>query len=82
MSSGRFGPAKEYKDFTENYSCGRIDIHGLDNEEYYGGQHEYSLSVMRTEDWNQWLNIVRTHTYNGNFEKVRTLIRWIGLYHE
>jgi hypothetical protein len=25
MTSGRFGPAKEYKDFTESYSCGRID---------------------------------------------------------
>ena len=63
MTSGRFGPAKEYKDFTESYSCGRIDIHGLDNEEYYGGQHEYSLSVMRTEDWNalgSWLDKLET----------------------
>ena len=92
MSSGRFGPAKEYKDFTENYSCGRIDIHGLDNEEYYCGQHEYGVSPMRTEDWNalsNWLNNLRTHklhTYNElicNFEKdYGQLIRWIGLYHE
>ena len=52
MSSGKFGPAKEYKDFTESYSCGRIDIRGLDNEEYWCGQHEYSVAPMRTEDWN------------------------------
>lgn len=58
-TSGKFGPVKEYKDFTESYSCGRIDIRGLDNEEYWGGQHEYSVAPMRTEDWNalgDWLD--------------------------
>ena len=85
-TSGRFGPAKEYKDFTESYSCGRIDIRGLDEEEYYCGQHEYGVSPMRTEDWyalSNWLNNLRTHklhTYNElicNFEKdYNQLIRW------
>ena len=92
MSSGRFGPIKEYKSYTESYSGGRIDIYGLDEEEYWGGKHEYGIGVMRTEDWNalsKWLNNLRTHklhTYNElicNFEKdYGQLIRWIGLYHE
>ena len=88
MTSGRFGPAKEYKDFTESYSCGRIDIRGLDEEEYYCGQSEYSLGVMRTEDWNalgDWLDELETPslcTYEElicNFEKdYGRLIRWIN----
>lgn len=87
MSSGRLGPIKEYKSYTESYSGGRIDIYGLDEEEYWGGKHEYGIGVMRTEDWNalsKWLNNLRTpklHTYNElicNFEKdYGQLIRWI-----
>ena len=45
-------PAVEYKDFTESYSCGRIDIYGLDESEHWGGKSEYSLGVMKTESWN------------------------------
>ena len=59
MTSGKFTPAIEYKDFTESYSCGRIDIRGLDEEEYYCGQSEYGVAPMRTEDWNAlsgWLD--------------------------
>ena len=86
MSSGRFGPIKEYKSYTESYSCGRIDIRGLDEEEYYCGQHEYSVAPMRTEDWNalsDWLDDIEDEsltTYKDlicNFEKVYTqIIRW------
>jgi len=86
MTSGKFGPAKEYKDFTESYSCGRIDIRGLDNEEYWDGQHEYGVAPMRTEDWNalgDWLDELETPslcTYEeliSNFEKdYNQLIRW------
>ena len=45
-------PPVEYKDFTESYSCGRIDIYGLDESEHWGGKSEYSLGVMKTESWN------------------------------
>ena len=86
MTSGKFGPAKEYKDFTESYSCGRIDIRVLDNEEYWGGQSEYSLGVMRTEDWNafgDWLDELETEElvqYNTLIEQFEThygkRIRW------
>ena len=53
----------EYKDYLESYSCGRIDIYGLDEEEYWCGKHEYGLAPMRTEDWNaftDWLYQMQT----------------------
>ena len=52
-------PVREYKDYLESYSCGRIDIYGLDAEEYWCGKHEYGVAPMRTEDWDDlsdWLN--------------------------
>tara|TARA_R100000541_G_scaffold58996_2_gene71369 strand:+ start:4330 stop:4698 length:369 start_codon:yes stop_codon:yes gene_type:complete len=51
-TSGKILPAVEYKDFTESYSCGRIDIYGLDESEYWGGKSEYGVPVMKTESWN------------------------------
>ena len=64
MSSGEcISPPFEYKDYTESYSCGRIDVYGLDEEEHWSGRHEYSLGVMRTEDWQEltkWLNTCKT----------------------
>jgi len=60
MTSGKFiQPPREYKHFLESYSCGRIDIRGLDEEEYYSGWYEYGVAPMRTEDWNalsDWLD--------------------------
>ena len=53
----------EYKDYLESYSCGRIDIYGLDEEEYWCGKHEYSVAPMRSEDWNRfsaWLYEMQT----------------------
>ena len=35
-----------------NYACGRIDIYGLDEEEYWCGKHEYGVGVMKQESWN------------------------------
>ena len=88
MTSNMFGPSKEYKDFTESYSCGRIDIYGLNTEEYWGGKHEYRLGIMRTEDWNafgNWLHVLKTPslcTYEElicNFEKdYNQRIRWVN----
>jgi hypothetical protein len=51
-TSGKILPAVEYKDYTESYSCGRIDIYGLDESEYWGGKSEYGVPVMKTESWN------------------------------
>ena len=62
-TSGKLLPAVEYKDYLESYSCGRIDIYGLDEEEYWSGKHEYGLAPMRTEDWNafsDWLDEMQT----------------------
>lgn len=52
MTSGKILPAVEYKKFLESYSCGRIDIYGLDDQEYWGGKTEYSLGVMNSKSWN------------------------------
>ena len=57
-TSGKHLPAVEYKQFLESYSCGRIDIYGLDKQEYYAGKDEYGVAPMRSEDWNafgEWL---------------------------
>ena len=56
-------PARDYKDYEE-YSCGRIDIYGLDEEEYWCGKHEYGVNPMRHEDWNafsDWLDELETY---------------------
>jgi len=50
-TSGEILPVVEYKDFLESYSCGRIDIYGLCEEEYWGGKSEYGLGVMSAESW-------------------------------
>ena len=58
-TSGKLLPKTEYKHFLESYSCGRIDIYGLDEQEFYAGKDEYGVAPMRTEDWNdfgEWLD--------------------------
>ena len=53
------GDVWEYDEITTHYAGGRIDIHGLDPEQYYGGSDEYGLPVMHGEDWNalsDWLD--------------------------
>ena len=58
MTSGERFPKREYKDYLESYSCGRIDIRD-DSKQGYDGWDEYGLAPMRTEDWNElsdWLD--------------------------
>jgi len=58
-TAGKILPKTEYKYFLESYSCGRIDIYGLDESEHWSGKSEYSVAPMRTEDWNafgEWLD--------------------------
>jgi hypothetical protein len=53
------GDTYELEEITVHYAGGRIDIHGLDPEEYYNGTDEYGLRVMHGEDWNalsDWLD--------------------------
>lgn len=57
------GGVWEYDEITTHYACGRIDIRGLDPEEFYNGWSEYSLPVMHGEDWNMltdWLDDLTT----------------------
>ena len=85
-TSKTLGREYEYKEYLEKYSCGRIDIYGLDEQEYWGGKSEYSVAPMRAEDWNKlqdWLDELQTETlltYKeliSRFEKdYRKHIRW------
>ena len=34
------------------YAAGRIDIRGLDEDDYWCGRHEYGVGVMKQESWN------------------------------
>lgn len=81
------GDVVEYTEVTTNYAGGRIDIRGLDPEEYWGGCHEYGLPIMHAEDWgalSHWLDHHKTTelwTYDeliDTFEKkcLKRKIRW------
>ena len=85
-TSGKILPKAKYKHFLESYSCGRIDIRGLDEEENYGGWGEYGVAPMLTEDWNAfsyWLDEMQTEdlwTYDKLIEHFQYYykkeIRW------
>jgi len=62
-TAGNILPVVEYKEYLESYSCGRIDIRGLDEEENYNGWSEYGVAPMLTEDWillSDWLDDLTT----------------------
>lgn len=62
-TTGNILPVVEYKEYLESYSCGRIDIRGLDEEENYNGWSEYGVAPMLTEDWSllsDWLDDLTT----------------------
>ena len=82
-------PVREYKDYLESYSCGRIDIRGLDEEDgYWCGQHEYGVASMRSEDWDalgDWLYDFKSEElvpYDLLIEQFEThykkQIRWVN----
>jgi hypothetical protein len=53
------GESYTIEEITTNYAGGRIDIRGLDEEEFYNGWDEYGLPIMHGEDWNalsDWLD--------------------------
>ena len=85
-TAGILLPKTEYKYFLESYSCGRIDIRGLDEEENYGGWGEYGVAPMRTEDWNafgDWLDNIEDESLTTYEDLIRQFedhrgkpIRW------
>jgi hypothetical protein len=87
-TSGEIGPVVEYKDYLESYSCGRIDIYGLDEDKYWCGKHEYGAASMRSEDWDalgDWLYDFESEElvpYNLLIEQFEThykkQIRWVN----
>ena len=51
-TSGKIFEKTQYRHYLESYSCGRIDIYGLDEQEHWCGRSEDSVAPMRTESWN------------------------------
>lgn len=57
------GDTYELEEIAVSYAGGRIDIRGLDEEDYYNGWDEYGLGVMHGEDWDlfsDWLDDLAT----------------------
>jgi hypothetical protein len=85
-TSGKIFEKTRYRHYLESYSCGRIDIYGLDEKEHWCGRSEYSVAPMRTEDWNDlsdWLDTLDTYeltTYEDLIDQFEhyhgTSIRW------
>ena len=44
--------SKWIKENGEDWCGGRIDIRGIDDEDYYLGRDEYGVGIMKCEDWN------------------------------
>ena len=86
-TSGKIFEKMQYKHYLESYSCGRIDIYGLDEQEHWCGRSEYSVAPMRTEDWNElsdWLDTLDTDelwSYDKLFQSFKhdtgIQIRWV-----
>ena len=80
------GSIIEREEVKTYYAGGRIDIYGLNEEEYYCGRSEYSLPIMHGEDYNDfssWLEDFQTHelwSYNDIIEEYeqyrKKKIRW------
>jgi len=80
-TSGEILPKVEYKHFLESYSCGRIDIYGLDYDKYYAGRDEYSLAPMKTNDWNylgDWLDNLETEQRLGYTSLIQQFEEYLG----
>ena len=85
-TSGKLFEKMQYKDYLESYSCGRIDIYGLDEQEHWCVRSEYSVAPMRTEyfnDLSDWLDTLDTYeltTYEDLIDQFEhyhgTSIRW------
>ena len=63
MLGKQIGDEHEFERVTEHWAGGRIDIYGLDENEYYCGRSEYALPIMDGTSWNlfsDWLDEYET----------------------
>lgn len=51
MFPEKAGEPYTYERPSVSYAMGRIDIYGLEGEEYYCGRHEYGVDVMTQKSW-------------------------------
>jgi len=78
MAGRKIGETYEVEDVIQHYSAGRIDIYGLDENEYYNGMTEYGVAPMKGECWNlltDWLDDLETEnllSYEELIERFET----------
>ena len=79
------GTSYEVEEVTKSYACGRIDVYGLDEKEYYGGMSEIAVPPMHIDDWydfSDWLDEFSTDTpctlveLVEEYEQENSKIRW------
>ena len=79
------GTSYEVEEVTTSYACGRIDVYGLDEKEYYCGKSEIAVPPMHIDDWyyfSDWLDEFSTDTpwtlveLVEEYEQENPKIRW------
>lgn len=85
FSGVKKGEVIEVEEITKYWYGGRIDIYGLSQEEYYGGQSEMSLPIMdgiSYKNFSEWLEKFESKTVLSldelveEFEKNNPKINW------
>ena len=73
---------------TQEYATGRVDVSGLDPDEYYDGKTEYSAPMMKKESWygfSYFLKELKTNELYSfdelvkEYEKNNSKIEWFDL---
>jgi hypothetical protein len=75
------GATYEIETVHTYYAGGRIDIRGLDEDQFYSGWGEYALPIMHGEDWNalsDWLHIQEDETVRSYDELICDFEREYG----
>lgn len=66
-------------------ACGRVDVSGLDDQEYYDGKTEYHCPLMTKDSWNRFseflveFNTEKLYTFDelvNEYEKNNPKIEW------
>lgn len=75
----------DYEEVTEHWYGGRIDVYGLDSDEFYNGKDEMGLPIMDGPSYwgfSEWLENFKTKTVwsldelVAEYEKTHDKIRW------
>lgn len=88
LTNRKRGDVVEYEEVTEYWYGGRIDVYGLDTEEYWCGTSELALPIMDAKSWSgfsTWLrSFESTRFYSLQelvtaYETTNPAIRWFAV---